>query len=131
MSEINQDENVMERLTTEFAEYICDKLCKEPLKAKNQEELEEVCCECSLGSFICNICNEYNRINDFEKSQLYILLEKNARLRKGYEDIVERLVEEAEEYRNNENWALRDRAIKVGTMLTAKDIVKEVGGMNE
>ena len=49
--------------------------------------------------------------------------------RKPMQEIVERLEEECKEYRNSD-WLLRDKAIKVGTMTTAMDIVKEVGGLD-
>lgn len=49
---------------------------------------------------------------------------------KPLQEIVKKLEEECEAYRNSD-WLLRDKAIKVGTMTTAMDIVKEAGGMND
>ena len=91
MSEVNQDENVMERLTTEFAEYICDMVCGNLDDVRNQEDADKICAECKMGKFVCDICNEYNTINDFEKSQIAVLLKENARLKNGYQDIVKQL----------------------------------------
>ena len=133
------EENTMEKITTEMAEYICDKLCKEPLKAKSQEELEEVCIECQLGSFICGILNEYNKINDFEKSQCLKLLKEIARFRKCFEEIVERLEEEQKkcyeksivERDENHTIAREDCINIINGIEKAIEIVKEVGGMNE
>ena len=76
----NPDEQVMETITTEMAEYICDNLCKHPCNIKDVEKLEDVCAECKMCDFVCNICNEYNRINDFEKSQLLVMLKRIAEL---------------------------------------------------
>lgn len=49
---------------------------------------------------------------------------------KPLQEIVERLEEECKAYRNTD-WTRREKAIKVGTMITAMEIVKEVGGMND
>lgn len=51
----------MEQITTEMAEYFCDKICKHPMECQNEEELKEICFECKMGKFICDILNEYNR----------------------------------------------------------------------
>ena len=75
------EQTKMYLLTTEMEEHICDNLCRFP-REMEQEELDEHCCECKIGQFICDILNEYNRINDFEKSQCYKLLQKIANLEK-------------------------------------------------
>lgn len=59
-----EDYSDMEKITTEFAEYICNKLCKYPCVC-DQEELDEYCAECKMVEFICNICNCYNKLNTF------------------------------------------------------------------
>lgn len=131
------EQNIMEKTTTEMAEYICDKLCKEPLKAKSQEELEEVCCECQLGSFICGILNEYNKINYFKKTQCAKLLQEFSRLRKGYVEIVERLEDKKKNICGSYNWqtpTLEMPSCKIAFnngICEAIEIVKEVGEMNE
>lgn len=53
-------ETVMDKITTEMAEHICDNICRFPLE-KNDTELEEICSECKIGKFICDILNEHNR----------------------------------------------------------------------
>lgn len=73
------EQTKMDTITTEMAEHICDKLCRFPMEME-QEELDEHCCECKMGRFICDILNEYNRINDFEQAQSYKLLQKVAEL---------------------------------------------------
>lgn len=73
------DENIVETLTTDMMGHICDNLCKHPCdKSLTQEELERICDGCKIGHFVCGICNEYNHINDFEKSQISKLLMKLA-----------------------------------------------------
>lgn len=62
------EETKMDKITTEFAEHICDNLCRYPHMADGKS-LEIICSECKIGKFICDILNEYNRINDFDKTQ--------------------------------------------------------------
>lgn len=57
-----QEETKMDKLTTEFAEYICDHLCKYPTLL-SEEEIEDKCLECKMEQYICDISNEYNQIN--------------------------------------------------------------------
>lgn len=72
------EENQMEK-STEFAEFICDHICK--YAAFHSQELLDNCCDdCPMGEYICDILNTYNRLNDFEKSQSYKLLQKIAEL---------------------------------------------------
>lgn len=61
-------ETKMDKLTTEFAEHICDNLCHYP-HLLNGEELEDKCLGCKIGKFICDILNEHNRI--LEQVQQY------------------------------------------------------------
>lgn len=79
MSLFENNESAMDKITTEMAEHVCDNLCRFP-REMEQEELEEHCCECRMGEFICNILNEYNRINDFEQTQCYKLMQKISKL---------------------------------------------------
>ena len=72
------EQNSMEEITTKLAEYVCDNLCKCPENVTNQEVLDEICSECQLGRFICDILNTYNKINDFADAQCYALLAKYA-----------------------------------------------------
>lgn len=76
MSELTK----MDLLTTKMAEHICDNLCAYPKVTPNQEVLEDICANCKMGQFICDILNEYNHINDFEHTQCHKLLQKIAEL---------------------------------------------------
>lgn len=69
------EETKMDKITTEFAEHICDNLCRYPHMADGKS-LEIICSECKIGKFICDILNEYNRINDFDKTQTAKLLKQ-------------------------------------------------------
>lgn len=73
------EEKKMDKLTTEFAEYICDSLCHYP-HILSKEELENKCLECKTGKFICDILNEYNRINDFDNTQTCKLLKELSKM---------------------------------------------------
>lgn len=77
-----EEDGDMDKITTEFAEFICDKLCKYPCVC-DQEELDEHCDECKLGKFICDICNTYNKLNTFVGSQVESLLIKLAEAEKA------------------------------------------------
>lgn len=80
-----EDYSDMEKITTEFAEYICDKLCKYPC-IYDQEELDEYCAECKMAEFICGICNCYNKLNTFVGSQLEKIMIENNRLKNELQD---------------------------------------------
>lgn len=81
ISLFENEESTMDKITTKMAEHICDKLCRFP-REMEQEELDEHCCDCKLGEFICDILNTYNRINDFEQTQCHKLMQKVAELEK-------------------------------------------------
>ena len=74
-----EEECDMKALTTEFAECICDKLCKYP-DVCDQEELDEYCEMCKMDEFISDILKGYNQLNKFVGSQLENLLKKNSEL---------------------------------------------------
>lgn len=58
MIEYVEDEFNINQITTETAEHICDELCRHP-GGMTEKELEEICCECKLGQYICDILNGY------------------------------------------------------------------------
>ena len=67
----------MDKLTTEMMEHICDNICMHPIRVgQTQDELDDICAECRMGKFVCDILNTYNRLNDFDKTQSYDLLKK-------------------------------------------------------
>ena len=69
------EETWMDGITTEMMEHICDNLCKYPDQLRG-EELEDKCAECKMGRFVCDILNQYNKVNDFANSQCAKLLEQ-------------------------------------------------------
>lgn len=65
----------MDNIVENMAEYICDHICQKPKEITDAEKLEDYCAEeCDIGSHICNILNQYNKINDFEDSELYKIM---------------------------------------------------------
>lgn len=50
----------MDKLTTEFAEYICDEICTK-IQGKSEDDAAEICDCCKIGGFICKILNKYNQ----------------------------------------------------------------------
>ena len=47
----------IDQITTEMAEHICDELCRHP-KELAENELIDICAECKIGQYICDILNE-------------------------------------------------------------------------
>lgn len=77
------EQTKMDKLVTEMAEHICDKLCKYPgMKFEGDECIEDICCDCKMEQFVCDILNTYNELNDFEKSQTHKLLQTISELKK-------------------------------------------------
>lgn len=73
----------MEKITTEFAEYICDMVCGNLDDVRKQEDADRICDECKLGKYICDICNCYGSLNTFVGSQTEMLMMENAKLKKA------------------------------------------------
>lgn len=69
------EETWMDGITTEMMEHICDDLCRHPDQLSAME-LEDKCAECKMGRFMCDILNQYNKVNDFANSQCAKLLEQ-------------------------------------------------------
>ena len=68
----------MDNIVENVAEYICDHICQKPKEITDTEKLEDYGAEeCDIGSHICNILNQYNKINDFEDSELYKIMTKH------------------------------------------------------
>lgn len=74
------EETWMDGITTEMMEHICDNLCKYPDQL-SKKELEDKCAECKMGRFVCDILNQYNKVNDFANSQCAKLLEQMRELK--------------------------------------------------
>lgn len=62
------EETWMDGITTEMMEHICDDLCRHPDQL-SEMELEDKCAECKMGRFVCDILNQYNKVNDFKNTQ--------------------------------------------------------------
>jgi len=56
----------MDKITTEMMEHLCDNLCRYPEKAADQEVLEDICAECKMGEYVCDILNQYNKVKECE-----------------------------------------------------------------
>ena len=68
----------MDNIIENMAKYICNHICQKPKEITDREKLEDYCAEeCDIGSHICNILNQYNKINDFEDSELYKIMTKH------------------------------------------------------
>lgn len=77
----------MDEITTKMMEHICDNICKYPIRVGHtQDELEDICAECKMGKFVCDILNTYNRLNDFENTQSCILMKELSLYEKEYQE---------------------------------------------
>lgn len=47
----------IDNITTVMMEYICDTLCRYPTTAADQDQLDDICAECEMGKFVCDILN--------------------------------------------------------------------------
>lgn len=69
------EETWMDGITTEMMEHICDNLCRHPDQLSAME-LEDECAKCKMSRFVCDILNQYNKVNDFADSQCAKLMEQ-------------------------------------------------------
>lgn len=82
------DQKEMEKIVTPMLEHVCDHLCRFPWEIERKEDLEEVCASCQMDQYTNRILNQYDKINDFEKSQCAHLLKELAIERVKHEKMV-------------------------------------------
>lgn len=75
------EQNEMLKIVTPMMEHVCDHLCRFPRESSDQEELDRICGGCEMGQHLCNILNQYDKINNFEKTQCSHLLKELAIVR--------------------------------------------------
>lgn len=51
----------MDKMVEALMEHVCDKLCQYPHRVDGQEELEQICADCKMGTFVCGILNKHSR----------------------------------------------------------------------
>ena len=61
VEDLEEKNTDMDQITTEMMEHICDNLCKHPCNAEDQEELDDICAECEMAKFICDVLNLHNK----------------------------------------------------------------------
>jgi hypothetical protein len=54
------DQNDMDKILTSMMEDICDHFCRFPWETEHKEDLEDICAECQMGQYVCDILNTYN-----------------------------------------------------------------------
>ena len=50
----------MDEIVETMMEHVCDKICRFPQEITDQEQLEDICVDCRMGRFVCDILNTYN-----------------------------------------------------------------------
>ena len=58
------EQNEMEKIVTPMMEHVCDHLCRFPRETVSEEDLDEICAECQMGQYVCDILNTYNRVRE-------------------------------------------------------------------
>lgn len=84
--DIEESDEGIEPVLTEFAEYICDKVCGN-LEDVPEYEVENICSECKVGIFLSEIKNRYTLIDTFVGSELEKMLIRNNKLEMELEKI--------------------------------------------
>ena len=54
------NQNEMDKITTSMMEHLCDHLCRFPWETERKEDLEDICAECKMGQYVCDILNTYS-----------------------------------------------------------------------
>lgn len=52
-------QNEVDKITTTMMEHLCDHLCRFPWETERKEDLEDICAECKMGQYVCDILNTY------------------------------------------------------------------------
>jgi hypothetical protein len=71
----NEDEDI-DGILEAFETYVCDELCCHRGEKLTQEEMDWYCSCCELQKYTDKIHEEYEKINDFDKSQAGRLMDK-------------------------------------------------------
>jgi hypothetical protein len=71
----NEDEGI-DSILEAFETYVCDELCCHRGEKLTQEEMDWYCCHCELQQYTDKIREEYEKVNDFGKSQAGHLMNK-------------------------------------------------------
>lgn len=78
--------NGFDKLTEDFAAYVCDEICPNPY-VFGEEELAEECKKCKLETFINTITSKYLEIDRFAGSELEKKMIENQRLQKELQKV--------------------------------------------
>ena len=93
-----KETTVMDKITEEMMEHVCDKICRFPWEISDREEMDEICAGCKTKKYVGDILDTYNGLNDFEKTQCTQLFKELGREGEKHRwiPVAERLPEEFE-----------------------------------
>ena len=61
VEDLEEKNTDIDQITTEMMEHICDNICMHPIRVgQTQDKLDDICAECKMGKFVCDILNTYN-----------------------------------------------------------------------
>ena len=72
-----KETTVMDKITEEMMEHVCDKICRFPWEISDQEEMDEICAGCKTKKCVGDILDTYNGLNDFGQIQRGDLLARS------------------------------------------------------
>jgi len=72
-----KETTVMDKITEEMMEHVCDKICRFPWEISDQEEMDEICAGCKTKKYVGDILDTYNGLNDFGQIQRGDLLARS------------------------------------------------------
>ncbi|MBQ8038263.1 MAG: hypothetical protein IJ274_00060 [Lachnospiraceae bacterium] len=70
----------MAGLTEKLANYVCDKLCRFPYEITDETEMQNKCGRCEINKFLDQIQEAYDKINDFNNTQLAKLMKEHRKI---------------------------------------------------
>ena len=54
------EQNEMLKIVTTMMEHVCDHLCRFLWEIERKEDLEDICAECKMQRYVCDILNTYS-----------------------------------------------------------------------
>lgn len=97
LEDLEEKNTDIDQITTEMMEHVCDNICMHPIRVgQTQDELDDICAECKMGKFVCDILNTHNRLKN-NKPKQYVLVSQGIEIYRTTDK------EEAERMMNESN----------------------------
>jgi len=60
-----KEKTVMDKITEEMMEHVCDKICRFPWMISDQEEMNEICAGCEMKNYVGDILYSYSKLREW------------------------------------------------------------------